>query len=89
SALDFATDAKLRQALEPVTKNSTVIIVAQRISTIMHAQQIIVLDDKGRMAGIGTHHQLMHSSKVYREIASSQLSTEELAKVDKEMSGAA
>lgn len=78
SALDFATDAKLRAALKPQTEESTVLIVAQRISTIMNAEQIIVLDD-GRMAGIGTHRELLESCPAYREIAESQLSKEELA----------
>ena len=77
SALDFATDAKLRAALSHATKNKTVLIVAQRISTIMNADKIIVLDE-GRIVGQGTHLQLMKSCEVYREIASSQLSEEEL-----------
>lgn len=79
SALDFATDAKLRQALTAATKNKTVLIVAQRISTIMNADKIIVLDE-GRIVGQGTHQELMKSCEVYREIASSQLSEEELHK---------
>ncbi|MDR1117237.1 MAG: ABC transporter ATP-binding protein/permease [Oscillospiraceae bacterium] len=78
SALDFKTDANLRKALKPVTKNSTVIIVAQRVSTVMNADRIIVLDE-GRMVGLGTHSQLMNSCSVYNEIVSSQLSEEELA----------
>ncbi|MBC3517271.1 ABC transporter ATP-binding protein [Neobittarella massiliensis] len=78
SALDFKTDAALRRALKPKTKNSTVLIVAQRISTIMHAEQIVVMDD-GEVAGIGTHQELMENCEVYREIAQSQLSKEELA----------
>ncbi|MEG0910308.1 MAG: ABC transporter ATP-binding protein [Ruthenibacterium sp.] len=77
SALDFKTDAKLRAALSADTKNSTVLIVAQRISTIMHAQQIVVLEE-GRIAGIGTHEQLLQNCTAYREIAQSQLSKEEL-----------
>lgn len=77
SALDFATDAKLRQALVSATKNKTVLIVAQRISTIMNADKIIVLDE-GRIVGQGTHNELMKTCDVYREIASSQLSEEEL-----------
>lgn len=77
SALDFTTDAKLRQALSVATKNKTVLIVAQRISTIMNADKIIVLDE-GRIVGQGTHNELMESCSVYREIASSQLSEEEL-----------
>ena len=77
SALDFKTDAALRAALRPWTKNATVLIVAQRVSTIMHAQQIIVLDE-GRVVGKGTHEQLLKSCPEYREIAQSQLSKEEL-----------
>ncbi|MEI7451978.1 MAG: ABC transporter ATP-binding protein [Candidatus Falkowbacteria bacterium] len=79
SSLDFATDAKLRQALQVATKNKTVLIVAQRISTIMSADKIIVLDE-GRIVGQGTHGDLLKSCLVYREIASSQLSEEELNK---------
>lgn len=78
SALDYKTDAELRRALRPETKTAAVIIVAQRISTIMDADQIIVLDD-GRVAGIGTHRQLLQDNPVYREIAASQLSEEEIA----------
>jgi ATP-binding cassette subfamily B protein len=78
SALDFTTDAKLRQALVAATKNKTVLIVAQRISTIMNADKIIVLDE-GRIVGQGTHQELLKSCLVYREIASSQLSEEELS----------
>jgi ATP-binding cassette subfamily B multidrug efflux pump len=78
SALDFKTDAKLRAALKQETRESTVLIVSQRVSTIMDADQIIVLDE-GRIAGIGTHRDLMRSSEVYREIVSSQLSSEEIA----------
>ncbi len=78
SALDFKTDAKLRKALKGYTQNATVLIVAQRISTIMHAEQIIVLDE-GRIAGIGTHRELLENCTAYREIAQSQLSKEELA----------
>ena len=78
SALDFKTDSKLRQALKEKTKDITTIIVAQRISTILNADQIIVLDD-GNMAGIGTHKELMKNCEVYRQIAMSQLSEEELA----------
>lgn len=78
SALDFKTDSNLRKALKEHTKDATTIIVAQRISTILHADQIIVLDD-GHMAGIGTHQYLMKSCEVYRQIAMSQLSEEELA----------
>ena len=78
SALDFKTDAKLRAALKEETVDSTVLIVAQRVSTIMDANQIIVLDD-GRIVGNGTHKQLMETSNVYREIVMSQLSEEEIA----------
>jgi ATP-binding cassette, subfamily B, multidrug efflux pump len=78
SALDFKTDARLRAALKQETRESTVLIVSQRVSTIMDADQIIVLDE-GRIAGIGTHRDLMRSSEVYREIVSSQLSLEEIA----------
>lgn len=77
SALDFSTDAKLRSALKNEIKNSTVIIVAQRVSTIMDADRIIVLED-GKIAGIGKHENLMKHCDVYRQIAASQLSGEEL-----------
>lgn len=77
SALDFKTDAALRRALSEKTAGSTVILVAQRISTVLHAQQIIVLDE-GRIVGKGTHEELMESSSVYRQICLSQLSKEEL-----------
>ncbi|MBO9599754.1 MAG: ABC transporter ATP-binding protein, partial [Cohnella sp.] len=78
SALDFKTDAKLRAALKPETADATVIIVAQRVSTVMDADRIIVLDE-GRIVGNGTHKELMATSEVYREIALSQLSEEEIA----------
>lgn len=78
SALDFKTDSRLRSALKEHTKDATTIIVAQRISTILHADRIIVLDD-GHMAGMGTHAELMKNCEVYRQIAMSQLSEEELA----------
>src|SRR5712692_1350164 len=78
SALDFKTDARLRAALKQETRESTVLIVSQRVSTIMDADQIVVLDE-GRVAGIGTHRELMRSNEVYREIVSSQLSLEEIA----------
>ena len=77
SALDFKTDVTLRKALRQKTKESTVLIVAQRISTIMNAEQIIVLDD-GRIAGVGTHRELLENCEVYRQIAASQLSEAEL-----------
>ncbi|BAD41001.1 ABC transporter ATP-binding protein [Symbiobacterium thermophilum] len=78
SALDFKTDARLRAALKPETARSTVILVAQRVSTVMDADRIIVLD-QGRVAGIGTHRELLQSCEVYREIVASQLAEEELA----------
>ncbi|MNY43491.1 Multidrug resistance ABC transporter ATP-binding and permease protein [compost metagenome] len=78
SALDFKTDAKLRAALKSETSHSTMLIVAQRVSTIMDANQIIVLDE-GRIAGIGTHSELMATCEVYQEIVASQLSEEESA----------
>ena len=77
SALDFKTDAKLRKALKTETKDSTVLIVAQRISTIIDADQIVVLDE-GRIVGIGTHKELLKNCEIYKEIALSQLSKEEL-----------
>ena len=77
SALDFKTDAALRKALREKTKGSTMLIVAQRISTIMNADKIVVLDD-GNVVGTGTHQELLKSCDVYREIALSQLSKEEL-----------
>lgn len=79
SALDYKTDVALRAALKENTQDSTVIIVAQRISTILHAEQIIVLDD-GEVAGIGTHKELLKSCEAYYQIASSQLSETELAR---------
>ena len=79
SALDYKTDVALRAALKENTQDSTVIIVAQRISTILHAEQIIVLDD-GKVAGIGTHKELLKSCEAYYQIASSQLSEAELAR---------
>lgn len=78
SALDFTTDAKLRAALRTATKDKTVLIVAQRISTILNADKIVVLDE-GRVVGQGTHSELMKTCEVYREIALSQLSETELA----------
>ena len=71
SALDFKTDAALRKALAKETKDSAVLIIAQRVSTIQHADQIIVLNE-GRMAGIGTHDELLENCSVYREIYESQ-----------------
>ena len=77
SALDFKTDAALRSALAENMKDSTVIIVAQRVGTIMNADRIIVLDD-GRIAGVGTHRELLETCEVYNQIAKSQLSEEDL-----------
>ena len=77
SALDFKTDSKLREALAERTENKTVIIVAQRISTILNADKIIVLEE-GKMVGVGTHEELMKNNETYRQIALSQLSEEEL-----------
>lgn len=78
SALDFKTDARVRRALKEYTKNATMIIVSQRVATIMDADQIIVLKD-GKIEGIGTHKELMKTCQVYREIVFSQLSKEEIA----------
>ncbi|GGL63883.1 ABC transporter ATP-binding protein [Sporolactobacillus putidus] len=78
SALDYRTDARLRVELRKVTRSSTLIIVAQRVSTVIHADKIIVLDD-GKVAGIGTHEELMNSCRVYQEIVASQLEKEGLA----------
>lgn len=77
SALDYKTDVALRKALKEKTSDSTVLIVAQRISTILHAEQIIVLDD-GKIAGVGTHQELLKKCEVYQQIAASQLSEAEL-----------
>jgi len=81
SALDFKTDSNLREALKEKTQNKTVIIVAQRISTILNADQIIVLDE-GKIVGIGTHETLMKNNETYRQIALSQLSEEEMSHRD-------
>jgi ATP-binding cassette, subfamily B, multidrug efflux pump len=78
SALDFRTDARLRAALKRETADATVLLIAQRVATVMDADRIIVLDE-GHIAGIGTHRELMKTSPVYREIVSSQLSEEEIA----------
>ena len=79
SALDFKTDKNLRAALKEKVGGSTFIIVAQRINTILDADQIVLLDE-GKVAGIGTHKELLASNKIYQEIALSQLSEEELGK---------
>lgn len=79
SALDYTTDAKLRKALKGVTADSVVLVVAQRIGTIMNAEQIIVLEE-GRIVGKGTHRELLQTCGVYREIAETQMSKEELEK---------
>ena len=78
SALDYKTDVVLRRALKKETKDATTLIVAQRISTILHADRILVLDE-GRVVGQGNHKELLKSCDVYRQIAMSQLSEEELA----------
>ena len=78
SALDAATDARLRTALRAETRDASVLIVAQRVSTVMHADQIIVLDE-GRVAGVGAHRQLVASCAPYREIVVSQLGKEAAA----------
>lgn len=78
SALDFKTDAALRKELEEKTGDSTVLLVTQRVATVMSADQIIVLDN-GRIVGKGTHQELMKTCQTYQEIATSQLSKEELA----------
>lgn len=83
SALDMKTDVKLRKALEETVKDSTVLIVAQRISTILHADQILVLED-GKIVGKGTHEELLHNCEVYNQIARSQLSAKELGLDEKE-----
>lgn len=84
SALDLKTDAALRKALAENVKDRTVIIVAQRISTILHAEQILVLDD-GKIVGKGTHEELLKSCEVYRQIAKSQLSAKELGLEESEV----
>ena len=77
SALDYKTDAILRSRLKEVTQNATVLIVAQRVGTIMDADQIIVLD-KGEIVGRGTHEELLQQNDIYREIANSQLNSQSL-----------
>ena len=78
SALDLATDARLRAALRPITRDATVVIVAQRVSTIRDADLIVVLED-GRVVGRGTHDELLETCATYQEIVESQLSAEEAA----------
>jgi ATP-binding cassette subfamily B multidrug efflux pump len=78
SALDLATDARLRAALKPETRDATVVIVAQRVSTIRDADLIIVLED-GRVVGRGTHHELLDDCETYQQIVTSQLTAEEAA----------
>ena len=78
SALDYSTDAALREALARETTDATVVIVAQRVSTIRNADRIVVLE-AGRVVGVGTHRQLMESNQTYREIVLSQLTEEEAA----------
>ncbi len=78
SALDVTTDARLRAALRPVTRDAAVLVVAQRISTITGADEILVVDD-GEIVGRGTHEQLLASNETYQEIVESQLSAEEAA----------
>ncbi len=78
SALDYKTDAKLRKALNEATKDSTILVVTQRISTTLSADQVIVLNDRGEIAGIGKHEDLIKNCQVYRQIALSQLSKEEI-----------
>ena len=79
SALDVATDARLRRALEPVVADATVLVVAQRVSTILGADQILVLED-GEVVGHGTHESLLESCVTYQEIIRSQLTAEEVAR---------
>ena len=78
SALDFKTDMALRNAMKKELKNTTILIVAQRINTIRNAEKIVVLDE-GKIVGIGTHKELLNNCDVYKQIAQSQLSEEELA----------
>ena len=76
--MDYRTDAELRRRLKEVTKESTVLIVAQRVGTIMNADQIIVLDE-GEIVGRGTHEELLKTNQIYREIANSQLNQQSMA----------
>lgn len=82
SALDFATDARLRAALRNLKGNKTIFIVSQRTSSIQFADKIIVMDD-GQVAGIGTHEQLLENCEIYREIYESQFKKEDLLKTNK------
>jgi len=77
SALDYATDAALRRALSQEETDATIVVVAQRVASVMHADRIVVLDE-GRVVGDGTHEELLHTCPAYREIAMSQLSSAEL-----------
>ena len=76
SALDMATDARLRAALRPYTRDATILLVAQRVSSIRHADQILVLED-GEQVGLGTHEQLLATCETYQEIVNSQLTADE------------
>jgi ATP-binding cassette subfamily B protein len=78
SALDMATDARLRAALQPYTRDSSIILVAQRVSSIRHADQILVLED-GEQVGLGTHDELLATCETYQEIVNSQLTADEAA----------
>jgi ATP-binding cassette subfamily B protein len=78
SALDLSTDARLRAALRPVTRDAAVVIVAQRVATIRHADVIVVMED-GAVVGRGTHDELLEDCETYREIVESQLAAEEVA----------
>ena len=78
SALDLTTDARLRQALKPITREATVVVVAQRVSTIVDADQIIVLED-GVVVGLGVHAELLAECETYQEIVESQLGAEDVA----------
>ena len=85
SALDYKTDARLREELARTQKEAAIVVVAQRIATIMHADQIVVLDD-GQVVGRGTHEELLRSCPAYLEIAQSQLSAKELGLAQEEIS---
>ena len=85
SALDYKTDARLREELARTQKEAAIVVVAQRIATIMHADQVVVLDD-GQVVGQGTHEELLRSCPAYLEIAQSQLSAKELGLTQEEIS---